>query len=185
MRFPFREFEEKATVSSYILENLNISTWDTEQMQILKDYALRIKEKLGAPESAYLLRCIYYNTYLPPLPETENEIFKTVMYRPEENPMAYTNYYMLLQDYKAYEIRQCFNLSFKEYLEVTPREKKYMDAFAKDWAEQMAKAMRQQQDSQPEDLQHRLKESNYSSGIPAGPAVGAMMDFNDALMGNT
>ena len=112
-------------------------------------------------ESAYLLRVIYYSVYFNRERDDKDinrEIFRTVLYRPEENLLPYTIYYKNMQDYKAFEHRQCFNISFKEYMELTTLEKIEMDRFAKDWAEQMSKAMQNTDTAnQKKDLDRQMK----------------------------
>lgn len=93
-----------------------------------------------------------------------------------------------MQDYKINEIRQCFNMSFEEYLGVTPRIKRHLDAFAKEWAENMAKSMRRQEEAGAA-YQHQLhnyRKANIEAEGYQDPrnAVGGaldMMDFENQL----
>lgn len=181
MRFPNRQDEKQEPVDKHILEILSANTWSEKNIKALKDFAANIGTALGPVESAYMLRTCYYVNYFNAERDDndlDRSIFRTVLYREEENLEDYCSLYLIMADYKANEIRQCFNLSFEEYLGLTPFAKKQLDLFSKEWAIQMAKAMKRDEEAglslrerAMEARQERYREKGYNPNGP-GPLGG-------------
>lgn len=167
----------------HVLEVLNIGSYSEQVLDTLRDYALRVKGRVSATESAMLLRHIYYLTYFNKQQDDNDNgrsIYRTVLYREEENPYYYTSFYLLMRDYKVNEIRQCFHMSFKDYLDLTSFEKRFIDDFARDWAEQMAKAMRQvEQERNRDPNSHNATSPFDAAEYPVGLDTGIMGELNE------
>lgn len=183
MRFQSSEDSVSPTETRYphLLDRINRPADELDIYKIIIEISKYFNPKLSSPEVQLISRVIADRKYFtsPTIPQTlEEHFFAGSYYREEENPWDHNIYDLLLRDYKVNEIKQCLNMSFLEYLNLTPFEKIKCDKFSRQWSEKLAKMMQSaEKDTETRINDVREKNSSGTNHVTLGPDISQLEEY--------
>lgn len=160
--------------STHILQVSNDTNYEHyKAIDYLYTLADTIKGNPSHPTVDHLLRVLYEKKYFLSAKNpsntkeaTDEYIFKGVLYRENESSFKWNMLRSLFKDYSANDIKKCFQMSIREYLDLTMYEKILYDEFAIEWAKEIAAAAEAAQKNGELDAKTKFNQSNVKSNTP-------------------
>ena len=154
--------------TTHILKVSNDTNYQHDKaIDYLYTLAETIKGKPSHPTIDHLIRVLYEKKYFLSAKNpgntkeaTDEYIFKGVLYRENESSFKWNMLRSVFKDYSANDIKKCFQMSIKEYLDLTMYEKMLYDEFAMEWAKEIAAAAEAAQKNGELDAKIKYSQSN-------------------------
>lgn len=161
--------------STHILQVSNDTNYEHyKALDYLYTLAENIKGNPSHPTVDHLLRVLYEKKYFLSAKNpsntkeaTDEYIFKGVLYRENESSFKWNMLRSLFKDYSANDIKKCFQMSIREYLDLTMYEKILYDEFAIEWAKEIAAAAEAAQKNGELDAKTKFNQSNVKPTTPS------------------
>lgn len=145
-----KELEDKVSsgVNYHILETFSPAAVHEVQLlepiyNLIKDPNKQLNRRFSSPEAAMLLRDTMDMAYLPNSYLTpSDQMFSTVLKRPQESVEEYSRYKTLLEEYIKSDVKKFFNMDINDYLNLTPFERKSIIDVSKKYAAELVDIMK-------------------------------------------